>query len=48
VLDADAVARSLELLAKFETLDRVGVLGDVLAAGCAPERAPAPALARAV
>jgi hypothetical protein len=48
VLDADAVARSLELLAKFETLDRVAALGDVLAAGCAPERAPAPALARAV
>ena len=38
VLDGDAVARSLELLANFESLDRVAALGDVLAAGCASER----------
>jgi 2-methylcitrate dehydratase PrpD len=46
VLDADAVARSLDLLANFDKLERVAALGDVLAAGCAGERAPA--LARAV
>ncbi len=46
VLDADAVARSLDLLANFEKIERVAALGDVLAAGCASERAPA--LARAV
>jgi 2-methylcitrate dehydratase PrpD len=48
VLDADAVARSLDLLANFEKLDRVSALSDVLAAGCTSERAAAPALARAV
>jgi 2-methylcitrate dehydratase PrpD len=48
VLDADAVARSLDLLANFEKLDRASALGDVLAAGCASEHASAPALARAV
>jgi hypothetical protein len=48
VLDADTVARSLDLLTQLETLDRVAALGDVLAAGCATAHAPVPALARAV
>jgi 2-methylcitrate dehydratase PrpD len=48
VLNADAVDRSFDLVANLEKLDRVAALGDVLAAGCPSERAPAPALARAV
>jgi 2-methylcitrate dehydratase PrpD len=48
VLDADAVARSLDLLASLERLDRMSALSDVLAAGCTTERVPGPTLARAV
>ena len=48
VLVPDAVARSLDLLANLETLDRVVTLGDILAAGCTTERVPQPTLARAV
>ncbi len=47
-LTADAVSRSLDLLAGLETLDRVSMLTDVLATGCAAEQPDAPtALARA-
>jgi 2-methylcitrate dehydratase PrpD len=38
---ADAVERSLDLLARLETLDRVAMLGDVLDCGCAPASQPA-------
>jgi 2-methylcitrate dehydratase PrpD len=41
VLSADAVARSLALLADFETLARVSALSDVLAGGCRAELAEA-------
>jgi 2-methylcitrate dehydratase PrpD len=46
---ADAVERSLDLLARLETLHHVGALGDVLASGCAAASQPArpAALARA-
>ena len=47
VLDADAVARSLDLLANLERLERMSTLSDVLA-GCVSAGQPEPALARAV
>jgi hypothetical protein len=47
-LTADALGRSLDLLAGLETLDRLSMLTDVLATGCAAEQPDAPtALARA-
>jgi 2-methylcitrate dehydratase PrpD len=46
VLTADAVNRSLDLLARLETLDRVAALADLLAAGAGEQPRPA-ALARA-
>jgi len=47
-LDADAVSRSLDQVMGIDALDRVSTLTDTLAAGCARDRAAAPAaLARA-
>jgi len=42
-LTAEAVKRSLDLVASMETLDRVSTLGDILAAGCCCEQPGGPA-----
>jgi 2-methylcitrate dehydratase PrpD len=48
VLTAEAVDRSLDLIAEMESLERASMLADVLAAGCARDQVGGPAaLARA-